>query len=457
MRNGPVLSIPVRLFLHGFFYPAFFTDTFSPIHSDCMLDNSPKKNDRPLFLLSAEWPYGTGENFLSGEIPYLLDRFSNLYVLPMFSHGLARPTDPRITIIESTPPSDYRISDLLRGVSCSGGLFGPEWRNSPGYPFSHHSFYLTARSLGIARRIEQRILHSVNKNRLKQGLIYSYWMNQACMGGILAAKNLQWPVVSRAHGGDLYTERHRGNYLPWHRWKAHNLDHIFPVSHFGSRYLSDRYPEIKDRIHVHYLGTAKSEKGIRRPGESDSLHLVSCSSIIPLKRVELILETVVDLYRQLKDDGATAQARIRWTHIGDGPGFGDLKEKARPFQHPDLQVDLLGRMEPELITEFYIREKADLFINYSTTEGIPVSIMEAFSCGIPAAAPETGGIPEIVNRDTGILFGVDEHPAEVAGKLKAVFAADSLVKMGGHAYSMWRNKFDMDKNYRGFSDFLDRV
>lgn len=422
-----------------------------------MSDISQNHSDRPLFLLSAEWPYGTGENFLSGEIPYLLDRFSNLYVLPMFSHGLARPTDSRITLIHSTPPSDYRISDLLRGVSCSGGLFGPEWRNSPGYPFSHHSFYLTARSLGIARRIEQRILHSVNQNRLKQGLIYSYWMNQACMGGILAAKKLGWPVVSRAHGGDLYTERHRGNYLPWHQWKAMNLNQIFTISHDGKKYLVERYPEIKNRIQVHYLGTTRNKNSVCNPGESNSLHIVSCSSIIPLKRVDLILETVVDLFRQLKDDGATAQARIRWTHIGDGPGFGDLKEKARPFQHPDLQVDLLGRMEPELITEFYIREKADLFINYSTTEGIPVSIMEAFSCGIPAAAPETGGIPEIVNGDTGILFGVDEPPAEVAGKIKQAFISGELAKMGNQAYTVWKGKFHRDINYKVFSDVLARL
>ena len=422
-----------------------------------MTKTSRELPDRPLFLLTAEWPYGKGENFLSDEIPFLLERFPNLLVLPMFASGDARETDPRVSIIPSGPPSDHRLPELMRGVAKSGGLLGKEWRQSPGFPFSPGTFYLTARTLGIARRIEKRILETARQHRFKQGLIYSYWMNQSCMGGILAAKKLGWPVVSRAHGGDLYTERHRGNYLPWHRWKAVNLNQIYPVSRYGSRYLVERYPEVKDRIHVHYLGTSKSKKGIRRPGESDSLHLVSCSSIIPLKRVGLILETVAELQKLLRNEKKTSRIKVRWTHIGEGPGYSDLKEKARPFRHSDLQMNLLGRLEPELITEFYIREKADLFINYSTTEGIPVSIMEAFSCGIPAAAPGTGGIPEIVNRDTGILFGVDEPPAEVAGKIRMVLLEGGLAAMGDQAYSMWRNNFEMDKNYSGFSDFLSRL
>ena len=419
-----------------------------------MTKNSRELPDRPLFLLTAEWPYGTGENFLTDEIPFLLERFPNLLVLPMFASGSARATDPRVSMIPSGPPSDLRLLELLRGMAKSGGLLGKEWRQSPGFPFSPGTFYLTARTLGIARRIEKRILETARKHRFKRGIIYSYWMNQSCMGGILAAKKLGWPIVSRAHGGDLYLERHPKGYLPWHEWKVSHLDCLFPVSENGRNYLVQSYPKYKEKIRVQHLGVRKGEKRKNRVGDSDELHIVSCSTIIPLKRVDRIFETVHALHdRLIKEPSATFKT-IRWTHFGDGPGLEDLKEKVRRTNKPGLEITLPGRVEPEFVTDFYVREEVDLFLNYSTSEGIPVSIMEAGSCGIPAAAPMTGGIPEIVTRETGIPFHVDDTPDTVAGMIKTALTDGALAAKGDEAYRLWSNRFDRDKNYRQFADFL---
>ena len=46
----------------------------------------------------------------------------------------------------------------------------------------------------------------------------------------------------------------------------------------------------------------------------------------------------------------------------------------------------------------------DLFVNMSLSEGIPVSIMEAISFGIPIIATNVGGNAEIVNDETGVLI-----------------------------------------------------
>ena len=42
----------------------------------------------------------------------------------------------------------------------------------------------------------------------------------------------------------------------------------------------------------------------------------------------------------------------------------------------------------------------DLFINTSSSEGVPVSIMEALSVGIPIIATDVGGTKEIVTKTT---------------------------------------------------------
>ena len=51
----------------------------------------------------------------------------------------------------------------------------------------------------------------------------------------------------------------------------------------------------------------------------------------------------------------------------------------------------------------------DLFMNVSSSEGLPVSIMEAFSFGIPALVTAVGGNPEIVQEGAGILLA--ENPS----------------------------------------------
>ena len=55
-----------------------------------------------------------------------------------------------------------------------------------------------------------------------------------------------------------------------------------------------------------------------------------------------------------------------------------------------------------------------MFINVSSTEGIPVSIMEAMSFGIPVIATAVGGTPEIVNNENGYLLSKDPSAKELA-------------------------------------------
>ena len=47
----------------------------------------------------------------------------------------------------------------------------------------------------------------------------------------------------------------------------------------------------------------------------------------------------------------------------------------------------------------------------SYTEGLPISILEAFSYGLPVISTPVGGIPEIVNSDNGFLFNPGDKDA----------------------------------------------
>ena len=56
-----------------------------------------------------------------------------------------------------------------------------------------------------------------------------------------------------------------------------------------------------------------------------------------------------------------------------------------------ISVKIMGRMKNKDIYSLYEKEKPDLFINLSSSEGIPVSIMEAMSFGIPVISTDVGG------------------------------------------------------------------
>lgn len=462
----------------------------------------PEQSTRPLILLSTYFPYGSGEVFLENEIAVLADHFRQVYLLPMLPYGKKRNLDERVTLLDPTPPSCSKSADFFRGLT--DRKFVAEWRTSPGFPGSMSQLYLVARTLGIARRVESRILQTVREHGLENGIIYAYWMSQSCLGGVHTARTLGWPLVSRAHGGDLYTERYTGNYLPWHETKIRGASRIFTVSEDGSRYLSDRYPDISNRFCVSRLGV--SDRGTTRhtPGSGTTLHLVSCSTVLPLKRVDLIYRTASELARLHPD------RTIRWTHFGDGPDFGALQalvekqvdgdaassgiargsteqgilREETPQRSPrkeaaegnhtqeqintpadgifstvigNLQVHLAGRAANDAIIRYYQQEEADLFINYSTTEGVPVSIMESFSCGIPAVAPRIGGMQEIIQESNGHLFDMDDQPENVAALISGLWRDGRLASMGEEARKMWASRYNRDENYRRFARELMEV
>ena len=70
-----------------------------------------------------------------------------------------------------------------------------------------------------------------------------------------------------------------------------------------------------------------------------------------------------------------------------------------------MDCQLAGPIQNEALMRYYQQHPADLFINTSSSEGLPVSIMEACSFGIPAIATPCWRTSEIVqDGKTGFLM-----------------------------------------------------
>jgi len=112
---------------------------------------------------------------------------------------------------------------------------------------------------------------------------------------------------------------------------------------------------------------------------------------------------------------------------GDGPNRQAVAEEVRRLGL-DGAVALLGARR-DIDT---LLGAADLFVLSSTSEGFPMSVLEAMAAGLPVVASAVGGVPEVVDASTGAL--VPPHdPAALASALAPLVADPALRQRLGAA------------------------
>ena len=193
----------------------------------------------------------------------------------------------------------------------------------------------------------------------------------------------------RLHGFDLYEELYDG-YIPFRYNMLKKTDLILLISEFGKKYLSKRYPAFLDHMFVNRLGVKYKSKVAN--SDDQTFKILTCATLVPLKRMDLLAEAINDL-----------KFPVKWLHLGDG----DERQKIETIMNeaPDnVSYEISGWLPANKILDRIIDFSPDLFVNVSTTEGVPVSIMEAYSCGVPALATDVGGSHEIVNHQNGKLI-----------------------------------------------------
>lgn len=276
----------------------------------------------------------------------------------------------------------------------------------------------------------------------KPDIIYSYWMNNSAFAAALISKNMNILSICRTHGADLYEERNNG-YLPMRRFIIENMTKVFPVSRIGEEYLVSRYGN-SDKIECRYLGTDNPHV-IKDHKRSEWFCIVSCAYMVPLKRITLIAKAI----------GLLNGFKIRWVHFGDGEEMESVKKIVEEYPS-DICAELYGNVSNDRIMQFYQENYTDLFLNASTTEGVPVSVMEAISFGIPVIATDVGGTKEVIqDGSNGFLLPKDITEKDIADSIRKMINMNDIEyeKMRESARSIWENKFCSKKNYASF--YLD--
>lgn len=117
---------------------------------------------------------------------------------------------------------------------------------------------------------------------------------------------------------------------------------------------------------------------------------------------------------------------------GDGPQRPEIEALAREL---DLKhVEFKGLLAPEAMPR--LCDEADIYLNASNVDNMPLSILEAFSSGLPIVTTDAGGIPYMVEHErTGLVVRMNDHEALAASALRLLEDADLAARLAHAAHA----------------------
>ncbi|AYZ73070.1 glycosyltransferase [Fusobacterium necrophorum] len=402
-----------------------------------------------LVLFTNEFPYGNWEPYLETEIKYYDCFFDEVVIFALqlrkeHSHSV-RKISEKIKVIPV-----YYTSRIIYFINSFVALFDRNlykelfflFKKNRLTPYNIVSLFIY---LSRSHYEANKIFKKISKLELENSIFYSYRFEYQPYVALLLKKrlNIDIKIVARAHGYDLYEEERKNKYIPFRNILLQNIDRVYPVSKNGVEYLSEKYKEYKEKIALSFLGTADYGFSVPNIIEQEPFEIISCSNVIPVKRIDKIIEALSQIKKY----------KIRWTHYGDGILMKDIKNLSRDKLGKNIEVIFKGHVPNKELLEEYKKKFYHLFINTSSSEGIPVSIMEANSFGIPCIATDVGGTRELVqNKINGHLLEAEFEEKILSEKILEFIEMkqEEYINYRIRTRKFWNNNFNASLNYRKF-------
>jgi glycosyltransferase involved in cell wall biosynthesis len=276
------------------------------------------------------------------------------------------------------------------------------------------------------------------RHREEFDALYTLWFTSDTIG--FARAGLQ-PAVSRVHGYDLYEEvgENRG-YIPFRRRTVALINKVIVLSDQARKYVK-RYGFEPGQINLVPLGVP-----VRVPRNWEpraDIVGVSCSYPNPGKRLPKILDIFVAVA------ASQPERQVIWHHFG-----ARSDEIALPKEiPPNLKIVAHGKVDNAEVCSFYADNDVDFFINFSVSEGQPVSIMEAMSFGIPIVATDVGGVRELVG-EGGVIVPSSAEISVVKNSIEELLLPETRIFRSEMAVARQRGFYDAVVNAKLIKDFI---
>ena len=396
---------------------------------------------KKLLLVTAGFPYGEWERgFLSTEFDWLRKDFSVTVLSVGREDPLLYPVGADVQTERFLYPKGKRSNLLSLGHLLVPAVFWEALRaakDAASLQQALRRVLLVCAYYDRSCQVRKAMERLVKAQEID--LVYTYWATEAAVAACqLKKKYPKLRVVTRFHGHDLYRERKGSGWQPFRKWIGDFADRLIFACQAGRDYFVKNWG-FEQKTRLHYLGCSESTECPH--GESTTLRVVSCSNLIPLKRVDLLIRGLALL---------PPDVSVRWDHFGDGEAAETLKQLATRVLPENVNWNFHGHVANHLLRQRFYQLDPDVFVTTSSTEGgVPVSIQEALSVGIPAIGTAVGGVPEaVVPGKTGFLLPPTPSAQEVADALLhvAALSQEERAALRSGALELWENCFCADRN-----------
>ena len=248
-------------------------------------------------------------------------------------------------------------------------------------------------------------------------VVHAHFATDPAAAACELATELRVPFTFTAHGHDIY-RRPPADFAQ----RAARAAAVVTVSQANARSIVQRFGVPAAHVRVIACGVDTSRFKPNGPPASPPL-IVCVARLVPVKNLGLLLEACADIRAR--------GVQFRAVLVGDGRLRGELEAECERL---DLAAtfEFVGAATQQRVVSFW--QRATVAALTSDSEGMPVSLMEAGACGVPAVATAVGGVPELVEDGiTGFLVPAGDVPALAAALERILCDHDLATRLGGAA------------------------
>ncbi len=397
-----------------------------------------------LLLLTNQFPLATAkaENWLYDELSHTHTYFEKIIIVPDSAKETcnALPTNCQTQFYNDLPEVKLTTSELINSLRIVLSDFSAYPKKSAYLKQFRYNFSLVRQLHLKAKRIAQK-----QEWFSKSTIIYPYWADNLCTTASLVKQRYHNAVkiVTRGHGYEIFEDQTLHKVIPFRHFQYRFIDAIFADSKRGRDHLMSKKENIafKHKNEYAYVGTKDYGFGAWQP--DSEFTIATCSFVRNVKRLDLM----PDILKYIPFP-------LTWHVLGGGDDLEKLKGLTKSLSS-NIKVIYHGELSNEAILKFYSTHSINLLVSLSSSEGLPVTMMEAQSFGIPILSTDVGGCREICHEETGFLIDRDFNPEVVANKMEAFKNSSKNTEVfRKQCRRHWEENFNAKTNYANFANLL---
>jgi glycosyltransferase involved in cell wall biosynthesis len=226
------------------------------------------------------------------------------------------------------------------------------------------------------------------------------------------------PYIVTEHSSLHLTNEPNDQYFLEKKAAYANANNVFAVSNYLRNSLIEKgLMNDSCLVFPNFLSSLFTNK-ITITKQNTRFTLVCVARLVPSKAIDILISA----FQLVVSNNSNVYLKI----IGDGGEMDNLKKFAKDLNLSD-SICFMGELSREQVKNEL--ENSNLFILSSLYETFGVSIIEAFSCGLPVISTRCGGPEELINDTNGILVDI-KNSTQLAVEINRVVNGEAKFDRG---------------------------